>query len=358
MNRSPRRSAWARSSTPWRTTSPTGWACIAVQSTDKSGNTSVSPPLRVYINNNGSNAGKQAQPLGLGAPPACTGSYDKNSDTVTPGAAARAGSTSSSTSYKAVRRAGRAILRAGMTLPAVAVESLAQDLRRHRGGRRSFVRGRAGRDLRPARAQRRGQDDDAADAGRHPAAHARAACRLAGLDVVQRPAGGAPAPRLPDQHDRPLPAPLGARAARATSRGCTAWRPPPPPRASRRSRDALRPRGAFYDRRCEALSTGERQRLSDRPRRLARSGGADPGRADRGPGRARRRASCATSSRAERDRGKAVVFSTHYLAEAELLCDRIGLLHRGRLLAEGTPAALRARGRRRAQPGGGVPASC
>jgi sodium transport system ATP-binding protein len=46
--------------------------------------------------------------------------------------------------------------------------------------------------------------------------------------------------------------------------------------------------------------------------------------------------------RAERDRGKAVVFSTHYLAEAELLCDRIGLIHRGRLLAEGTPPALRA----------------
>ncbi|HSS39722.1 MAG TPA: ABC transporter ATP-binding protein, partial [Polyangia bacterium] len=45
---------------------------------------------------------------------------------------------------------------------------------------------------------------------------------------------------------------------------------------------------------------------------------------------------------AERDRGKAVIFSTHYLAEAELLCDRIGLLHEGRLLAEGAPAALRA----------------
>ena len=30
--------------------------------------------------------------------------------------------------------------------------------------------------------------------------------------------------------------------------------------------------------------------------------------------------------RAERDRGKAIMFSTHYLAEAELLCDRIGLL--------------------------------
>jgi len=47
--------------------------------------------------------------------------------------------------------------------------------------------------------------------------------------------------------------------------------------------------------------------------------------------------------RGERDRGKAVVFSTHYLAEAELLCDRIGLIHRGRLLAEGTPEELRAR---------------
>jgi sodium transport system ATP-binding protein len=47
--------------------------------------------------------------------------------------------------------------------------------------------------------------------------------------------------------------------------------------------------------------------------------------------------------RAERDRGKAVLFSTHYLAEAELLCDRIGLLHQGRLLAEGSPAALRQR---------------
>jgi sodium transport system ATP-binding protein len=46
--------------------------------------------------------------------------------------------------------------------------------------------------------------------------------------------------------------------------------------------------------------------------------------------------------RAERDRGKAILFSTHYLAEAELLCDRIGLLHRGRMLREGTPAALRA----------------
>jgi ABC-2 type transport system ATP-binding protein len=47
--------------------------------------------------------------------------------------------------------------------------------------------------------------------------------------------------------------------------------------------------------------------------------------------------------RTERSRGKAILFSTHYLAEAELLCDRVGLMHRGRLLAEGPPPELRER---------------
>lgn len=39
-------------------------------------------------------------------------------------------------------------------------------------------------------------------------------------------------------------------------------------------------------------------------------------------------------------RGKTVVFSSHLLAQAEELCDRIAILGRGRLLAEGTPAEL------------------
>ena len=42
-----------------------------------------------------------------------------------------------------------------------------------------------------------------------------------------------------------------------------------------------------------------------------------------------------------RDRDRAVLFSTHYMTEAELLCDRVGLLFGGRLIWEGTPAALR-----------------
>jgi sodium transport system ATP-binding protein len=96
------------------------------------------------------------------------------------------------------------------------------------------------------------------------------------------------------------------------------------------------------DRRCEALSTGQRQRVS-----VARAVLHDPPvlildeptvGLDVLASRFLR-----DFVRAERDRGKAVIFSTHYLAEAELLCDRIGLLHRGRLLAEGSPADLRAR---------------
>jgi ABC-type multidrug transport system ATPase subunit len=39
-------------------------------------------------------------------------------------------------------------------------------------------------------------------------------------------------------------------------------------------------------------------------------------------------------------RGKAVVFSSHLLAQAEALCDQIAILGQGRLLAAGTPAEL------------------
>ncbi|HEY8965735.1 MAG TPA: ABC transporter ATP-binding protein [Candidatus Methylacidiphilales bacterium] len=41
-------------------------------------------------------------------------------------------------------------------------------------------------------------------------------------------------------------------------------------------------------------------------------------------------------------KGKTVVFSTHLLTEAEALADRVAILHRGRKLLEGEPAALRA----------------
>jgi sodium transport system ATP-binding protein len=37
-----------------------------------------------------------------------------------------------------------------------------------------------------------------------------------------------------------------------------------------------------------------------------------------------------------RDQGKCIVFSTHIMREAERLCDRIAIMHRGHILAEGT----------------------
>jgi ABC-2 type transport system ATP-binding protein len=40
--------------------------------------------------------------------------------------------------------------------------------------------------------------------------------------------------------------------------------------------------------------------------------------------------------------GAAVVVSTHLLEMADILCDRVLVLHRGRLVAEGSPAAVRA----------------
>lgn len=45
----------------------------------------------------------------------------------------------------------------------------------------------------------------------------------------------------------------------------------------------------------------------------------------------------------EKERGKTIVYSTHYLEEAEKLCDRVILIAGGRILAEGSPAELAAR---------------
>ena len=44
-----------------------------------------------------------------------------------------------------------------------------------------------------------------------------------------------------------------------------------------------------------------------------------------------------------RARGKTVIYSTHVMSEVEKLCDIIGIIHDGKLLAEGTLADLRAR---------------
>jgi len=42
-----------------------------------------------------------------------------------------------------------------------------------------------------------------------------------------------------------------------------------------------------------------------------------------------------------RDEGKTIIFSSHIMSEVEKLCDRIAILHRGRILALGTLESLR-----------------
>jgi sodium transport system ATP-binding protein len=42
-----------------------------------------------------------------------------------------------------------------------------------------------------------------------------------------------------------------------------------------------------------------------------------------------------------RGQGKCIVFSTHIMREVEKLCDRVAIMHRGRILVAGTPEELR-----------------
>lgn len=98
----------------------------------------------------------------------------------------------------------------------------------------------------------------------------------------------------------------------------------------------------FADVRCGALSTGQKQRTN-----IARALIADPpvlilDEPTLGLDVLSNRV-ILDFIRRERDHGKAVLLSTHYLDEAEALCDRIGLLHQGRIIAEGDMPALRAR---------------
>jgi ABC-2 type transport system ATP-binding protein len=46
--------------------------------------------------------------------------------------------------------------------------------------------------------------------------------------------------------------------------------------------------------------------------------------------------------REQAGRGRTVLFATHYLEEADAVADRVLVLHRGRPLADGTAAEIKA----------------
>jgi sodium transport system ATP-binding protein len=98
----------------------------------------------------------------------------------------------------------------------------------------------------------------------------------------------------------------------------------------------------FRDRPCEKLSTGMKQKVS-----IARTLIHDPpvmifDEPTVGLDVMTAR-TIVTFIRHCRERGKTVIFSTHVMSEVEKLCDRIGIIHTGRILAEGALAELRAR---------------
>ena len=99
---------------------------------------------------------------------------------------------------------------------------------------------------------------------------------------------------------------------------------------------------SFVDQRCESLSSGQKQRTS-----IARAVLHDP------PVLILDEPTTGLDILATSDMidfiasrkgaGRCVLFSTHILSEAERLCDRIGVIHRGRLLASGSLDELRLR---------------
>ncbi|HNO76425.1 MAG TPA: ATP-binding cassette domain-containing protein [Phycisphaerae bacterium] len=98
---------------------------------------------------------------------------------------------------------------------------------------------------------------------------------------------------------------------------------------------------SFADLRCGALSTGQKQRTS-----IARALVGDPivlimDEPTLGLDVLSNRI-ILDFIRREHDHGKTIILSTHYLDEAETICDRIGLMHGGKLMAEGTMQELQA----------------
>ncbi len=98
----------------------------------------------------------------------------------------------------------------------------------------------------------------------------------------------------------------------------------------------------FLDRRCDQLSTGMKQKTS-----IARTIVHDPAvmifdepTLGLDVMTARTVVGFVRECRAA---GKTVIYSTHVMSEVEKLCDVIGVIHGGRLLAEGSLAELRAR---------------
>ncbi len=195
------------------------------------------------------------------------------------------------------------------------------------------------RDLRLPRAERRGQVDDGAHAhdaaaadgregARRPASTSSARARRCARDR-RRAAGGRARPAA-DGPRAPAPADLAARHPERRARS-------PRRRAARarRARRSGRPQGRALLGRDEAPPR-PRARARPPPRILfldEPTTGLDS--------RAARRSGTRSRRLAQED-GVTVFLTTQYLEEADVLANRVGIIDHGRIVAEGTPAELKA----------------
>ena len=228
------------------------------------------------------------------------------------------------------------------------------------GGRpaRPRPRGAPGGDLRLRRAERLGQDDDPEAADRPAEARPRHGVR-ARRSRRHRAAGAtarATCPSTPTSTttSRP-PSTSTTSAASSATPTATALRAARELLAARRTR-------AFGGRAAAAVLEGDGAAAGPRAGARQRSRAAVPRRADVGPRPDRPAPGAATSSSTCSGPGKTVFFSTHILADAETLCDRVAVLRGGRLLKVGAPrrdprARRLARRGPRDRPGRGLAAA-
>ena len=198
-----------------------------------------------------------------------------------------------------------------------------------------------GRAVRAARPERRRQDDDdqdadhAADPDRGHGAGARPRRR-------QGRARGAQADRLRLRRR--------ARALRAALRPTTTSATSPSSTASRREEQQPRIDELLELVGLEGPREGARRGLLARHAPAAAHRARAPARPARWSSSTSRRSASTRSARASCARrsprsprpGKTVLLTTHYMFEADALCDRIAVIDKGEIVAEGTPRDLKA----------------
>ena len=210
---------------------------------------------------------------------------------------------------------------------------------RHPRGRRARPLGAARRDLRPARPERRGQDDDRGDA-HDPRDPDRAGARSSAASTSSRHPtaakqviGVVPQTNTLDRsltvwenlyfHGRFF----GMNAKTSKAEADAAARAVPARRPGRRRRCSRSP-GGMAQRLMVARAIMHRPAILflDEP-----TAGLDP---------QSRIALWDILGELHRD-GQTILLTTHYMEEADELCDRLAIIDRGKLLALDTPAALK-----------------